>query len=75
MGGIGTVLPEYSAGVTMRPAAAVSSRISEREKLRRRNLLMAEQAVVSYQINQSLIGSRQECIVACDDFASCSRHS
>jgi ribosomal protein S12 methylthiotransferase len=24
---------------------------------------MAEQAVISYQINQSLIGSRQECIV------------
>jgi ribosomal protein S12 methylthiotransferase len=45
------------------PAAALSSRISEREKLRRRNLLMEEQAVISFQINQSLIGSRQECIV------------
>jgi ribosomal protein S12 methylthiotransferase len=45
------------------PAAALSSRISEREKQRRRNLLMEEQAVISFQINQSLIGSRQECIV------------
>lgn len=45
------------------PAAAFSSRISEREKHRRRNLLMEEQAVISFQINQSLIGSRQECII------------
>jgi ribosomal protein S12 methylthiotransferase len=45
------------------PAAAFSSRISEREKQRRRNLLMEEQATISFQINQSLIGSRQECIV------------
>jgi ribosomal protein S12 methylthiotransferase len=44
-------------------AAALSSRISEREKLRRRNLLMEEQSVISFQINQSLIGSRQECII------------
>jgi ribosomal protein S12 methylthiotransferase len=44
-------------------AAGLSSRISEREKLRRRNLLMEEQSVVSFQINQSLIGSRQECII------------
>ncbi|MBA4397527.1 MAG: 30S ribosomal protein S12 methylthiotransferase RimO [Syntrophus sp. (in: bacteria)] len=45
------------------PAAALSSRISEREKQSRRNLLMEEQAVISFQINRSLIGSRQECIV------------
>jgi ribosomal protein S12 methylthiotransferase len=45
------------------PAAALSSRISEREKRRRRNLLMEEQAAISFQINQSLIGSRQECII------------
>jgi ribosomal protein S12 methylthiotransferase len=45
------------------PAGRLSSRISEREKQRRRNLLMEEQAVISFQINQSLIGSRQECIV------------
>jgi ribosomal protein S12 methylthiotransferase len=45
------------------PAAALPSRISEREKHRRRNLLMEEQAVISLQVNRSLIGSRQECIV------------
>jgi ribosomal protein S12 methylthiotransferase len=45
------------------PAGLLSSRISEREKQRRRDLLMEEQAVISYQINQTLIGSRQECIV------------
>ncbi len=45
------------------PAAALPSRISEREKQRRRHLLMEEQAVISFQINRSLIGSRQECIV------------
>lgn len=45
------------------PAAALPSRISEREKQRRRNLLMEEQAVISFRINRSLIGSRQECIV------------
>ena len=45
------------------PAAALPSRISEREKQRRRDLLMEEQAVISFQINQSLIGSRQECII------------
>lgn len=44
-------------------AAGLSSRISEREKLRRRNLLMEEQSVISFQINQCLIGSRQECII------------
>jgi ribosomal protein S12 methylthiotransferase len=45
------------------PAAGLSSRISEREKRRRRDLLMEEQGVISLQINRSLIGSRQECIV------------
>ncbi len=45
------------------PAAGLSSRISEREKRRRRDLLMEEQAVISFQINRSLIGSRQECII------------
>ena len=44
-------------------AAALKSRISEREKQRRRDLLMEEQAVISFQINRTLIGSRQECIV------------
>ncbi|MCX5857400.1 MAG: 30S ribosomal protein S12 methylthiotransferase RimO [Deltaproteobacteria bacterium] len=45
------------------PAGRLSSRISEREKQRRRDLLMEEQAVISFQINQSLIDSRQECII------------
>jgi len=44
-------------------AAGLSSRISEKEKQRRRNMLMEEQAVISFQINQSLIGSKQECII------------
>jgi len=45
------------------PAARLSSRISEKEKQRRRDLLMAEQALISFEINDSLIGSRQECII------------
>jgi ribosomal protein S12 methylthiotransferase len=45
------------------PASGLSSRISEREKLKRRNLIMEEQAAISLQINRSLIGSRQECII------------
>jgi ribosomal protein S12 methylthiotransferase len=45
------------------PAARLSSRISEKEKQRRKDLLMEEQAVISFQINSSLIGSRQECII------------
>lgn len=44
-------------------AASRSSRISEREKTRRRNLIMEEQSVISYEINQNLIGSRQEVLV------------
>ncbi len=39
------------------------SRISEREKTRRRNLIMEEQAVIAYEINQGLIGSHQEVLV------------
>jgi len=45
------------------PAAGLSSRISEKEKQRRRNMLMEEQAVISFQINQSLVGSKQECLI------------
>jgi ribosomal protein S12 methylthiotransferase len=44
-------------------AAAYPSRISEREKEARRHLLMEEQAVISYEINQSLINSTQEVII------------
>lgn len=61
------------------PAAILSSRISEREKLRRRNLLMEEQAMISLKINRSLIGSRQECIIEGDsdrsDYPFCGRCS
>jgi len=44
-------------------AASYPSRISEREKETRRQILMEEQAVVSYEINQSLIGSTQEVLI------------
>ncbi|MDQ5984844.1 MAG: Ribosomal protein S12 methylthiotransferase RimO [Syntrophus sp. SKADARSKE-3] len=44
-------------------AAEKPSRISEEEKTRRRNLIMEEQASISYEINQRLIGSRQEILV------------
>ncbi len=44
-------------------AALYPSRISESEKEARRQLLMEEQAVISYEINQSLIGSIQEVMI------------
>ena len=44
-------------------AAALPSRISEREKERRRNLVMEEQALISREINSALIGTRQEVLV------------
>lgn len=44
-------------------AAALPSRISEREKERRRNLVMEEQAQISREINSALIGTRQECLI------------
>ncbi|MFH1081710.1 MAG: hypothetical protein V1766_15850 [Pseudomonadota bacterium] len=37
--------------------------MEERNAYKRRNLLMEEQDIISFQTNQSLIGSRQECIV------------
>lgn len=45
------------------PAAGLPSRISEKEKTRRRNLIMEEQAVISYEINRELVGSCQEVII------------
>ena len=45
------------------PAARWPSRISEKEKQERKNLLMEEQAVISYEINQTLIGSRQDVLI------------
>ncbi len=44
-------------------AAAFPSRISKREKERRRNLIMEEQALISREINSALIGTRQEVLV------------
>jgi ribosomal protein S12 methylthiotransferase len=44
-------------------AASLPSRISEKEKEFRRHLLMEEQAVISHEINQSLIGSYQEVLI------------
>ena len=42
------------------PAADLPSRISEKEKERRRDAIMNEQADISYAINRTLIGSVQE---------------
>jgi len=44
-------------------AAAYPSRISEREKEARKQFLMEEQAFISSEINQSLIGSIQEVMI------------
>ncbi len=44
-------------------AASYPSQIAEREKDVRRQTLMEEQAVISYQINQALIGSIQEVLI------------
>ena len=44
-------------------AAAFPSRISEKEKQRRRDLLMEAQAKISGDINSTLIGTRQEVLV------------
>lgn len=44
-------------------AASLSSRISEAEKERRRDIIMHEQAAISNRINQGLIGSIQEVLI------------
>lgn len=44
-------------------AARLSSRISEKEKERRRDVIMSEQADISHAINQQLIGSIQEVLI------------
>ncbi len=44
-------------------AAALPSRISEKEKVRRRDVVMSEQAGISHAINQRLIGSVQEVLI------------
>jgi ribosomal protein S12 methylthiotransferase len=45
------------------PAEQLPRQVSERTKKTRRNLLMEEQAVISHEINQTLIGSRQEVLI------------
>jgi ribosomal protein S12 methylthiotransferase len=44
-------------------AALLTSRISEKEKERRRDIIMNEQAAISNRINQGLIGSTQEILI------------
>jgi len=44
-------------------AASFTSRISEKERETRRQLLMEEQAIISWEINHSLIGSSQEFLI------------
>ncbi|MRR15050.1 MAG: 30S ribosomal protein S12 methylthiotransferase RimO [Deltaproteobacteria bacterium] len=44
-------------------AAKMPSRISEKEKERRREFIMSEQADISHTINQKLIGTTQEALV------------
>jgi len=44
-------------------AATLPSRISEKEKERRRGLIMEEQASISREINSVLIGTRQEILI------------
>ncbi len=45
------------------PAAKMPSRISEKEKERRRDVIMNEQADISHAINAALIGSTQEVLI------------
>lgn len=45
------------------PAATLPRQVSPRVKEERRRIIMEEQAIISYQINQELIGSRQWAIV------------
>lgn len=44
-------------------AARQPSRISEKEKIRRRDLIMEEQSVISHAINRTLVGSEQEVVI------------
>jgi ribosomal protein S12 methylthiotransferase len=44
-------------------AAILPARISQREKERRRALVMEEQSLISQEINQGLIGTPQECLI------------
>lgn len=44
-------------------AAKTPSRITQKEKERRREIIMSEQAVISHAINQELVGSVQEVLI------------
>lgn len=44
-------------------AAAMPSRIAQREKERRREIIMSEQATISYELNRKLLGSVQEVLI------------
>jgi len=44
-------------------AASISGHITEKTKERRRGQLMEEQAIISYEINKSLIGCSQEVLI------------
>ena len=45
------------------PAEKLPRQVSDRTKKARRNLIMEEQAVISHEINQALVGSRQEVLI------------
>lgn len=45
------------------PAEKLPRQVSQRTKETRRNLLMEEQAVISHEINQTLVGSLQEVLI------------
>jgi len=45
------------------PAAKIKSQVSKKEKERRRDLIMTEQAIISHAINKTLIGSIREVII------------
>jgi len=45
------------------PAEKLPHQVSDRTKKARRNLIMEEQAIISHEINQTLVGSRQEVLI------------
>lgn len=56
--GVFTYSPEEGT-----PAEKLPRQVSERTRRARRNLLMEEQAVISHEINATLVGSRQEVLI------------
>lgn len=45
------------------PAASFPAQVTEKTKENRRRLIMEEQAAISHEINQSLVGTRQEILI------------